>query len=61
MWHGSTVRLPASPDLLRHIRLKLRLRNHFPGLVDELQLSTTLPSVARWWVMWYQIAWRGVP
>jgi hypothetical protein len=48
--HGSVVRLLTAPDLLRHIRLKLWLRNDFPGQSVELQLSATLPSVARWWV-----------
>ena len=50
MQHGLVVRLLTSPDLLRHIRLKLWLRNDFPGQSVELQLSATLPSVARWWV-----------
>lgn len=61
MGHGSTVRLPAPPGLLRQVRLKLWLRNYFPGQVVKLQLSTAQLTVATRWVMQDQTAWRGGP
>jgi len=34
--HGLNARLQAYPDLLRRVRLRLWLRNHFPGLILSL-------------------------
>lgn len=48
-WHGSTARLLALPDLLRHVRLWLWLRNRFPGLVIESPLSVIRPHFAMRW------------
>ena len=53
--------LPAPPGLLRQVRLRLWLRNYFPGLCLKPQLSATLLSAARRWVVQDQIAWRGGP
>ena len=53
--------LPAPPGLLRQVRLKLWLRNYFPGRSVKPQLSVTLLTVASRWVIQYQIAWRGGP
>lgn len=53
--------LPAPPGLLRQVRLKLWLRNYFPGQSVKPQLSATLLTVASRWVVQDQIAWRGGP